>query len=78
VYKLKEKDGQVCALYKAGKDYVRTAISVASAQHIIDTQEIVESIFLDYPLATAGGWNFEAVKVKERKKKTEDETDEQV
>lgn len=76
MYRLKESDGQVYALYKAGNDYVRTAISFASAQHIVDTQEIVEPRFSDYPLATAEGWNFEAVKVKERKKKTEDEPNE--
>lgn len=58
-YKLKNTNGKVAFLYRAGKDMVKNQMTLASAQHIIDTGEISKSSRTDYPICVDDKWYFE-------------------
>lgn len=59
MYKLKNVNGKVTFLLKTGKDFVKNAMSISAAQHIIDNGEITESGREDYPICVDGKWFFE-------------------
>lgn len=58
-YKLKSKDGKVTFLLRAGKDFVKNQMAVASAQHIIDTGKLKKSNKEGYPINVDNEWYFE-------------------
>lgn len=58
-YKLKNKNGKVTFLLKAGKDFSKNEMSISAAQHIIDCGELVESEKDNYPICVDGKWYFE-------------------
>ena len=66
MYKLKSTNGKVKGLLKTGNDFVRNEISVSTAQHIIDTGEVVQSDKPEYPIHV-GEWYFEGEAVKVQK-----------
>lgn len=68
MYKLKSNYGRVNALLLAGKDFVKTNLSVSAAQHIIDTGKMIESEKTDYPICVDGKWYFEGEEVKKKVK----------
>lgn len=57
-YKLKSNNGKINALLRTGKDFVTDTLTIAAAQHIIDSGELVESDKEDYPIHV-GEWYFE-------------------
>lgn len=65
-YKLKTANGKVEFLLKTGKDFVRNQMTIASAQHIIDTGELVESDKPEYPICVGNQWYFEGTEVKKK------------
>ena len=74
-YKLKSKDGKVTFLLHTGKDFVKNQMSVASAQHIIDTGKLKKSTKEGYPLNVDDKWYFEGdVYKKTAPQKTEGES----
>lgn len=58
-YKLKNTNGRVTFLLRTGKDLVRNTMSLASAQHIIDTGSVTKSDMKGYPIAVDDKWFFE-------------------
>lgn len=58
-YKLKSKDGKVTFLLRAGKDFVKNQMAVASAQHIIDTGNLKKSNKEGYPINVDNKWYFD-------------------
>lgn len=68
MFKLKSDNGRVSALFRAGKDMVRTNISVSAAQHLIDVGQISESDYPGYPICVDNTWYFEGVEIKKAKK----------
>ena len=65
MYKLKNVNERVNALLRTGKDFVRHSLSVAAAQHIIDTGKQVKSSKPNYPICVDDKWFFEGVKIDE-------------
>ena len=66
-YKLKNKNGRVTFLLRTGKDLVRNQMALASAQHIIDHGEVLESFYLGFPINVDDKWYFEGELVKSKK-----------
>ena len=64
-YKLKSNNGKINALLRTGKDFVTDTLTIAAAQHIIDTSEITESDKEGYPIH-AGEWYFEGEPIEEK------------
>ena len=58
-YKLKSVNGKVTFLLRTGKDLVKNQMSVASAQHIIDTGKLEKSTKEGYPINVYNKWYFE-------------------
>lgn len=58
-YKLKNKNGKVNFLLKAGNDFVKNEMAVASAQHIINNGELKVSDKPEYPINIDDKWYFE-------------------
>ena len=58
-YKLKNVQGKVTFVLRTGKDLVKNEMSVASAQHIIDTGKMKRSIVPGYPINIDDKWHFE-------------------
>lgn len=58
-YKLKNTNGRVTFLLRTGKDLVRNTMSLASAQHIIDTGAVTKSDVKGYPISVDDKWFFE-------------------
>lgn len=75
-YKLKNVNGKVNFLLRTGKDLVRNQMSIASAQHIIDTGKLKKSTVKGYPININDEWYFEGEVYKkptaEAPKKTEE------
>lgn len=65
-YKLKSENGKVKALLRTGKDFVADTLTVSAAQHIIDSNSVVESDKEGYPIR-AGEWYFEGEAIEEKK-----------
>ena len=63
-YKLKNVNGKVASLLKAGNDFVRNDIPISSAQHIIDTGELYDSHIEEYPICVDKRWYFACEPVK--------------
>lgn len=63
-YKLKNVNGKVSFLFRAGKDMVRNQMAIASAQHILSTGKITKSDIKDYPICVDDKWYFEGEIVK--------------
>lgn len=63
-YKLKNVNGKVASLLKAGNDFVRNEIPISSAQHIIDTGKLCESHIEEYPICIDNRWYFAGELVK--------------
>ena len=59
MYKLKNVNGKVTFLLRAGKDMVKNQMALASAQHIIDTGKVTKSDRKDYPICVGDKWYFE-------------------
>lgn len=57
--KLKETDGYVNTLFKAGEDYVRTKIEFEKAKRIVECGTLCESPFHYYPIGINGEVFFE-------------------
>ena len=57
--KLKETDGYVNTLFKAGADYVRTKIEFEKAKRIVECGTLCESPFHCYPIGINGEVFFE-------------------
>lgn len=72
-YKLKSTHGKVTFLLRAGKDLVKNTMSIASAQHIIDTGEIKLSTVAGYPINVDNKWYFEGEIVKTPRKKEDNQ-----
>ena len=75
-YKLKNINGKVAFLLRAGKDLVRSQMAISSAQHIIDNGELKKSEQSGYPINVDDKWYFEGElynKKTSRCKKTEEE-----
>lgn len=64
-YKLKSENGKVKALLRTGKDFVADTLTVSAAQHIIDSNPVVESDKEGYPIH-AGEWYFEGEAIEEK------------
>lgn len=84
MYKLKgNKDGKtIGCMFQTGNDFVKTTISMGSAENMIKNNELLESDLKDYPICVqykSHKWFFPGTKVKEKEKeetseeKTEDE-----
>lgn len=58
-YKLKDVNGNVNFLLRAGKDFVKNQMSAASAQHIIKHGTVKESDKDGYPINVDDKWFFE-------------------
>ena len=58
-YKLKSVNGKVTFLLHTGKDFVKNQMSVASAQHIIDTGKLKKSTTEGNPINVDNKWYFE-------------------
>lgn len=58
-YQLKNTNGKVTFLLRTGKDLVKNQMSVASAQHIIDTGKLKKSTKEGYPINVDNKWYFE-------------------
>ena len=58
-YKRKSVKGKVTFLLHRGKDFVKNQMSVASAQHIIDTGKLKKSTKEGYPINVDNKWYFE-------------------
>lgn len=72
-YRLKTENGKVTFLLKAGKDFVKNRMAVASAQHIIDTGTMKKSDLKGYPINVDDKWYFAGeVFKKPAPRKTED------
>lgn len=67
MYKLKNVNGRVNSLLRTGKDYVKSNLSVAAAQHIINCGKLVESDRSDYPICVDGKWYFEGIEIESKK-----------
>lgn len=67
MYKLKNVNGRVNSLLRTGKDYVKSNLSVAAAQHIINCGKLVKSDRSDYPICVDGKWYFEGVEIESKK-----------
>lgn len=74
-YKLKNIDGKVAFLLRAGKDMVKNQMALASAQHIIDTGKVTKSDRKDYPICVDNKWYFEGEAVKRTTPQKEVETE---
>lgn len=74
-YKLKNVDGKVAFLLRAGKDMVKNQMALASAQHIIDTGKLTKSDRKDYPICVDNKWYFEGEVVKKTTPAKEVETE---
>ena len=59
MYKLKNVNGRVNSLLRAGKDFVKNSLSFSAAQRIIDVGELTDSDKPDYPICVDGKWYFE-------------------
>lgn len=66
-YKLKSYKGKVTFLFRTGKDLVKNQMSVASAQHLIDTGTVKKSNITGYPINIEDKWYFEGEPIKKRK-----------
>lgn len=64
MYKLKSSNGRVNFLLKTGNDFVRSNMSVSSAQHMIDNGETADSDRPDYPICVNGQYYFEGEEIK--------------
>lgn len=62
-YKLKAKDGKVSFLLRSGNDLVKNRMSIASAEHVINTGEVVESDVKGYPICVDEKWYFEGEEI---------------
>lgn len=71
-HKLKEIDGKVRFLLRAGKDFVKNEMTIASAQHIIDTGKIKQSDVDGYPINVNDTWYFDGEKIQERVSKKQE------
>lgn len=69
MYKLKNNNGRVNALLRAGNDFVRNNLSISAAQHIIDTGKLVDSDKEGYPICVDKQWYFEGEKIVEKRGK---------
>ena len=58
-YKLKSVNGKVTFLLRTGKDFVKSQMAIASAQHIIDNGELIKSDVEGYPIDINNEWYFE-------------------
>lgn len=58
-YKLKNVNGKVSFLLRAGKDMVKNQMAIASAQRIIDTGTMKKSDRKDFPICVDDKWYFE-------------------
>lgn len=83
-YKLKSQNGKVTFLLKTGKDLVRNQMAIASAEHIIDTGNIMDSDIDGFPINVDDQWWFEGEEVIQpnkknhfKKTKTDVETEEE-
>lgn len=65
-YKLKSDNGKVKALLHTGKDFVADTLTVSAAQHIIDSNPVIDSDKEGYPIH-AGEWYFEGEAIEEEK-----------
>ena len=73
-YKLKNVQGKVNFLLRAGKDLVKNQMAVASAQHIIDTGKMKKSDVPGYPINVDDEWYFEGDIIKKTIPQKEDNT----
>lgn len=73
-YKLKNVQGKVNFLLRAGKDLVKNQMAVASAQHIIDTGKMKKSDVPGYPINVDDKWYFEGDIIKKTIPQKEDNT----
>lgn len=58
-FKLKNVNGKVNFLLRTEKDFVKNQMSVASADHIINTGAVIKSDRKDYPICVDDKWFFE-------------------
>lgn len=58
-FKLKNVNGKVNFLLRTEKDFVKNQMSVASADHIINTGAVTKSDRKDYPICVDDKWFFE-------------------
>lgn len=63
MYKLKNTNGRVNILLRAGKDFVKNNLSISAAQHIINTGKLVESDKPEYPICVDNKWYFEGEEI---------------
>lgn len=67
MYKLKIVNNRVNALYRAGKDLVKTSIPASQAALTMDTGSITDSDIPGYPICVENKWYFEGEKIKTKK-----------
>lgn len=63
-YNLKNTNGKVTFLLRAGKDLVKNQMAIASAQHIIDNGKMLKSDVEGYPININNKWYFEGKIIK--------------
>ena len=75
-YKLKDTDGYVTFLYRAGKDLVKSSMSIPVANLIISSSQgkVTKSDKADYPICVDDKWFFEGEFIKTTSKKNKGET----
>lgn len=66
-FKLKNVNGKVNFLLRTEKDYVKNQMSVASADHIINTGAVTKSDRKDYPICVDDKWFFEGESLPKKK-----------
>lgn len=71
-YRLKNINGKVNFLLRAGKDLVKNQMAIASAQHIIDTGKMKKSDVPGYPINIDDKWYFEGEIIKKTTAQKED------
>lgn len=70
-YKLKNVNGKVSFLLRAGKDMVRNQMSMASAQHLLSNGKVTKSNIKDYSICVDDKWYFEGEVYKKAAPQTE-------
>lgn len=65
-YTLKSKNGKVTFLLKTNADFCRNEMSLAGAEHIINTGNVTKSEREDFPICVDDKWYFEGEVIEEQ------------
>lgn len=69
MYKLKNINDRVNCLMRAGKDFVKTSLPIATARQVIESGTLVKSDKPEYDICVDKIWYFEGEKIIKSKSK---------